>query len=1005
MQNTNGYLKRCVRPSCGALWEKLADHPTLVSCFRSDTPVDEPTPPGCAPSHPTPAPPAPSIAFNCSVSAARPDCNCSGQRPPFDAVHVARQRDFHYPPSESAERAALRVPELRGCAAGGASATLRDAAGDEVTLVVGGAAAAALAWGWRLLDVTVRPAGGCRAVMEFAFDEWTQLAFLTEGEAAAAAAPPRLVRMPVGRLAQIRQPLYAFESAAAGGDPDFGCKQDIDPTDFLATVAAAMSPGDDAEPTVEAAVSVLAPNTDSALLGNPEENAKWALAHDATLEAWVNFTRSSRTTGVVRVWSLQDHLPAGCAPSAGWANTKMGMAGRYLRVASQGLWSNASNSGGGGGCGAEVTAVAAFGTAANATSLAWLRLVVEDSREDSRGLASASAASTRNVTFFRVAVPQNATNASFAPSVTAFGATGGGQFYDAVEAQQLRWGGFAAAGAVVTSIPAADRRYADTALALLTMYQALDRGLVPQYGGGKFFNLYNVFLPLDTLALNGALLEWGHAPEAQRYLGHFFATKVSAVSGDIDYDLFGCDSDADYGRLVSTFCQALTYGGDLAWARGVLPTVHAMARRTLALRAAAVAAFPPGHPLHGIAAGSPEHDICRKPGYFFNVNAWHARGLLELGRLHQQWGAALSINATLEAALLPAGEAWRTAINSAADFTAVRSSSGSGSGSSSLFFLSDVVGSVYGTKINTSAATALRPGGNEADCLDRGTCFASMTAPMPNGGSNQTTNYANFRMFAETLLAGVLEPRFEVAIMSFRERHRGTLLGMTRFRDVLDDMPILGYGRAALSNDRLPSFHAVLAGHTLNYLSRGTHWGTEQRGQIGSPFPHAAAPKYRNDCGTGGEDCSLCMVSSVASSYWVRWMLVSAHDDDAVVYVARGAPRRWFAGGAAGGTFGVARAPTRLGSVSFELAPAVSGGSSRVAGWVVVDPNLGAPAAAARAERVVVRLRSSRKASPFMHVAVTTPGSDAVLVAWHPGNESAVFRLGSDRNFSFTASP
>ena len=37
--------------------------------------------------------------------------------------------------------------------------------------------------------------------------------------------------------------------------------------------------------------------------------------------------------------------------------------------------------------------------------------------------------------------------------------------------------------------------------------------------------------------------------------------------------------------------------------------------------------------------------------------------------------------------------------------------------------------------------------------------------------------------------------------------------------------------------------------------------------------------RYRNDCGVGGEDCSLCMVSSVASSYWVRWMLVTADGD------------------------------------------------------------------------------------------------------------------------------
>ena len=65
---------------------------------------------------------------------------------------------------------------------------------------------------------------------------------------------------------------------------------------------------------------------------------------------------------------------------------------------------------------------------------------------------------------------------------------------------------------------------------------------------------------------------------------------------------------------------------------------------------------------------------------------------------------------------------------------------------------------------------------------------------------------------SETLLAGVLEPEFELAIVRFREAKRGTLIGMTRFRDVLDDMPILGYGMASLRYDRLYSFHNTLAG-------------------------------------------------------------------------------------------------------------------------------------------------------------------------------------------------
>jgi hypothetical protein len=40
---------------------------------------------------------------------------------------------------------------------------------------------------------------------------------------------------------------------------------------------------------------------------------------------------------------------------------------------------------------------------------------------------------------------------------------------------------------------------------------------------------------------------------------------------------------------------------------------------------------------------------------------------------------------------------------------------------------------------------------------------------------------------------------------------------MTRFRDVLDDMPILGYGRGALAHDRLYPFHNVLAGHGARF--------------------------------------------------------------------------------------------------------------------------------------------------------------------------------------------
>lgn len=165
-----------------------------------------------------------------------------------------------------------------------------------------------------------------------------------------------------------------------------------------------------------------------------------------------------------------------------------------------------------------------------------------------------------------------------------------------------------------------------------------------------------------------------------------------------------------------------------------------MASLVLEKRAEAVAAFPASSPLHGIVAGSPEHDICGAPGYFFSVNTWHVRGLLELHRVHKEF-PSLTGNATLEGLLLPTAEAWRTNIRAAADFTAVQRTDGHG-----LFFLHPVVGSVYGHKNGST----LLEGGDEATCIERGTCFASMTATTPTGGSLQTTNCK-----LSTLLSGI----------------------------------------------------------------------------------------------------------------------------------------------------------------------------------------------------------------------------------------------------------
>ena len=178
--------------------------------------------------------------------------------------------------------------------------------------------------------------------------------------------------------------------------------------------------------------------------------------------------------------------------------------------------------------------------------------------------------------------------------------------------------------------------------------------------------------------------------------------------------------------------------------------------------------------------------------------------------------------------------------------------------------------------------------------------------------------------------------------------------------------------------------------------------GAEQREQLDYRQGNRTgitAQRYRNVCGVGGEDCSLCMVSGVASAYWIRWMLVSEDADAAMVYVARGAPRRWYQ--PSGSPWGIENAPTRFGRVTFALSP----GERGIVGSFSLDRRGGVDAAAMATPQVSIHLRSPQpgRAPPAPRMIIT-PTQSAKLVGWHANNETAVFELlGTATTFNVTA--
>jgi hypothetical protein len=308
--------------------------------------------------------------------------------------------------------------------------------------------------------------------------------------------------------------------------------------------------------------------------------------------------------------------------------------------------------------------------------------------------------------------------------------------------------------------------------------------------------------------------------------------------------------------------------------------------------------------------------------------------MYELGRLLVD----RELNTTLGQSMLAEAAEFKADIIRAADASAVKDKLGK------VFFLPPVVGA------------------NQ-------TAFQSMTA-------NGMASYSNFRYFSETLSAGCLGAKYDTALMEFRETHGGTLMGMTRFRGWLDDMPTVGYAKSDIQYDRIPVFLQLLAGHIGGYQSPGTFWSTEQMALVGEG-------RWRGLLG-GIVDIDYCVPSSMLPAFMAKWQMVYEDTDAGVVYVGRAAPRRWWQVGAE--AFGATLAPTRYGVLSFEVSPPTA------ADCTTATVNLAIIKATGRVT-LAVRVRSPTTEQAIATVVIKG-GSGAVVISTDAAKELVVVKLG-----------
>ena len=437
-------------------------------------------------------------------------------------------------------------------------------------------------------------------------------------------------------------------------------------------------------------------------------------------------------------------------------------------------------------------------------------------------------------------------------------------------------------------------------------------------------------LPLESYALVTSLVYWGLNTAATERVQYYLQTYVRNASGVTPEEHTGmvpnppgppgsidmkhwngspdfADGLSDYGRWLDlwvTVARVAEGEGNADWVTISYGQMKLMAVYLMSLPAnSSVHVNSTSGIGEGLIWGPAEHDQTASKTFWFSVNTWSWRGLVEFGRFLDD-SIAIKDDET-RAQIKVAVASLEIALARATKTSLVNDADGKP------YFIPPFVAAdfpPYTSMIN-----------DEGPVQDYG------------GGSS----YANFRYFSEMLSSGYFAEEIEVALSNFRENHTGTLSGMTRFRDHLDDMPAAGYAISAIALDRIPSFLSLMFGHIANYHSRGTYNAPEQMSLYGDGVPGRWTyfDSYRGMLREGGGDIDLdfCVPSTTLLAYMLKHLLVFEPRDSNAIWLLKGAPRRFYAPNTPAVT--VTDAVTRYGSINYQLNISASGTFTTVLEW------------------------------------------------------------------------
>ncbi|MFT4029603.1 MAG: hypothetical protein QM675_06980 [Protaetiibacter sp.] len=399
------------------------------------------------------------------------------------------------------------------------------------------------------------------------------------------------------------------------------------------------------------------------------------------------------------------------------------------------------------------------------------------------------------------------------------------------------------------------------------------------YGGGEHDGFQDVFT-----SSTGSAVEWGMFGLARRYIDNYFYCFVRD-DGSIDYR---GPEIGQYGRMLTVIAAYVEQSGDdtvLEEHGERIAAIIGLLRR-LCREARELSVNDPAHGmLHGrqeadsnfITGDIALHDYQRP---YWNNTAEGWRGFRDLGRVLERLGRPLGdIDG---AGLLRDAERLRTDLGRAIGRSILRDRD--------LPYLPTFAG---GTEYHID--------------------FPYRATPQ---------SFDDNRVWTELLGSGITDKATVELVTDYLAAHSGSTLGIIGNRKHVVVFLAHGAGYALLQHDMVEAFLLHLYGLIAHCYTRGSWYALEcvdMNRERAEHTPYAGA-------------------AELVVAPLVKWMLVFEDPQEQALWLAKGTPREWLDDG---GRIAVSGAPTRYGTVGYEIVPQLDDDRVLVSVEVDGDPGIG----------------------------------------------------------------